>query len=195
VLSYSPEEAALLKKCRSILRQHRRALSGPHPTPLVETLAPGLYANEFPCASKRLWTFYNEGDQAVEGELLAFRPRDGHHFVNLWDDQEAAVSDEGRLRLGIPARAVGAVAELPCILGHDLRSGRVTLTGPVPGAELSITQAGSERTIALPDRAHPIPVELGQGTAPCRVQLLQDGELLDQIWVAGCRREEADHGQ
>ncbi len=43
VQPYTPAEAALLKRCRTLLREHRRALASPQPMPLVDTLAPGIY--------------------------------------------------------------------------------------------------------------------------------------------------------
>jgi len=110
---YTPDEAALLKQCRTIFREHREALHSPEPTPLVETLHPSLLANEFPVAAKRLWTLYNQSDEPLHGPLLQIQPRDGFHLVDLWNNREVPVDQDGRLILTVGPRSVGAVAELP----------------------------------------------------------------------------------
>src|SRR5258708_21824213 len=86
VLTYSPDEAALLKKCSTLFRHHREALASPNPTPLLPTLLPGVYCNEFPAASKRLWTFYNETANAIDAPLMHIQPRPGTHLVDIWNE-------------------------------------------------------------------------------------------------------------
>jgi hypothetical protein len=113
VLTYSPEEAALLKKCRAIFREHRQALRSAQPTPLLQTLVPGVYANEFPGDAKRLWTFYNETGRWVNGPVLEIQPRPGCHYVDVWANQEAEVDAAGCLRVTLGPRSTGAVVELP----------------------------------------------------------------------------------
>ncbi len=112
VLTYSPEEAALLKKCREIFRQHEEALNGATPTPLLPTLHAGVHCNEFIGGGKRFWTFYNDTDHPIDDAVLQIEPRPNTHFVDCWNNRELVVSG-GTLCLSLGARSVGAVVELP----------------------------------------------------------------------------------
>ncbi len=184
VLPYSPGEAALLKKCRTIFREHRQALWNSQPTPLTKTLAPGVYANQFPGETKRLWTFYNETEHRVNGPVLHIQPRPGCHCVNVWANQEAEVDAAGCMRLALGPRSVGAVVELPRLLTYTPDDQQVALVRHVPGAILQICQAGGERSEPVGDRRF---VDLRRWwqnrTESGWVRLLADGELLDQIVV------------
>lgn len=112
-LPFTPEEAALLKRCRTIFREHKAALWSTAPTPLMETLVAGVFANEFPATSRRLWTFYNETDRPVDGPVLKIEPRPHHRYVDLWANRELTPDEAGCLHLSLEPRSVGAVAELP----------------------------------------------------------------------------------
>ena len=184
VLTYAPEEAALLKKCRTIFREHLEALNAPAPTPLVATAQPGVYANEFPAPGKRLWTFYNENDRAVQGPVLHIEPRPGWHCIDVWREREAPVDGDGRLSLEIEGHGIGAVVELPRRLLFDPQAERIALAQPLPGATIQIRQAGREWSVAA-DNA---PLEVRRlytvGGAPLLVRLLKGNELLDQLIVS-----------
>lgn len=191
VLTYAPEEAALLKKCRTIFREHLEALNAPAPTPLLATLQAGVYANEFPAPGKRLWTFYSENDRAVDGPILRIAPRPGWHCVDVWREREAPVDRDGRLSLEIEGHGVGAVVELPRWLRFDPQSEQIALAQPLPGATIQVRQAGQEWSVA----ADGAPLEIRRlraaHEAPLLIRLLQGNELLDQIVVPGQEEHDA----
>ena len=112
-LPFTPDEAALLKKCRTILRDHHRAVWGSQPTPLVPVLQPGVCCNEFQGERERLWTFYNSTTERVEGPLLPLVRRPGFQYRNVWADQEIQWEDSDCLPLSLDPLDCGAVAELP----------------------------------------------------------------------------------
>jgi hypothetical protein len=182
VQPYTPAEAALLKRCRTLLREHRRALASPQPTPLIDTLAPGIYANVFPGATKRLWTLYNETDSLVDAPVLHIQPRQGYHLVDVWAGQEIVPDAAGNVRLALAPRAVGALAELPQLLRYVDAERQIALAEPPNDAEVQISAGGSTWS-------QPAGQPIGMGSwlglsTPLLVRLLQQGELLDQIVVA-----------
>ncbi len=164
VLTYSPEEAALLKQCRTLFRQHRQALNSPTPTPLIPTLVPGVYCNEFPADSKRLWTFYNETDETVDAPVVQIQPRAGTHLVDIWNERALTAEADGRITLTLPPHSLGAVVEYPSLL-QQTRSGisfSPLLRGEGPGV-----------------RADGAQIETLAGA----VRLIRDGEIFDQIII------------
>jgi len=182
VQPYIPAEAALLKRCRTLLREHRRALASPQPTPLIDTLAPGIYANVFPGATKRLWTLYNETDSLVDAPVLHIQPRQGYHLVDVWAGQEIVPDAAGNVRLALAPRAVGALAELPQLLRYVDAERQIALAEPPNDAEVQISAGGSTWSQSA---GQPIGMGSWLGlSTPLLVRLLQQGELLDQIVVA-----------
>lgn len=180
---YTPGEAALLKRCRTIFREHRLALRSSEPTPLVVTLHPHVLANLFPAEEKRLWTLYNDADQPADGALLQIEPREGVHWVDLWNNREVEVDEAGRLRLALGPRAVGAVAELPRLLSYDPVKDQVQVAKRVPGSSLQLLNPAGH-VCSLPAEGK---VRLGDRLAGAGafqiLRLLADGELLDQIEI------------
>ena len=112
-LPFTPEEAGLLKKCRTILREYQATIWGAQPTPLVPVLQPGVYCNEFGGDEKRVWIFYNSTGQQVQGPLLSLSPRPGFHYMDLWNNREMICEQEDCLSLALEPYQVGAVVEEP----------------------------------------------------------------------------------
>ena len=183
VLTYSPEEAALLKRCRTLFRRHRQALASPNPTPLIPTLCDGVYCNEFPAANKRLWTFYNARDAAVSAAVLQVTARAATHFVDVWTDEPLALDAQGRLRLTLGPKAVGAVVEFPRWLAYAPEARRLHVAAAAQGAAVTLSQAGFEWSDA-PEGDHldlaTTPIGAGQRVV---ARLVAGGEVLDQIVV------------
>lgn len=182
VLTYAPEEAALLKKCATLLRQHRAALWCSAPTPLVETLAVGVYANQFPGEQKRLWTFYNANEHAVDAPVIQVTPRPGCHFVDIWHGREVIPDAAGRLTLCLEAKSVGAVVELPRLIQYHKEDARFTLPENTDAA-LVVTALDAPGTAFEAGREASAGAILARLQGPWLVQAVQDGEVLDQIII------------
>lgn len=187
VLTYAPEEAALLKKCATLLRQHRSALWCSAPTPLVETLAAGVYANSFPGEHKRLWTFYNTNDQVVDAPVLQVTPRPGCHFVDIWHGYELTQNAEGRLTLRLEAKSVGAVVELPRLIQYHEKDARLTLAENSEAAMVVNTPAAAGATFQA-GRATTVGELQARLQGPWLVRAVKDGEVLDQITLQAGHR-------
>lgn len=111
-LPYAPDEAALLKKCRTIFREHETAMNTDTPTPLLPTLVDGVYCNEFAAPEERLWTFYNDTDAPIDAAVLRIEQRAGTRLVDAWNGGAADV-ENGALRVKLAAKSVGCVVEVP----------------------------------------------------------------------------------
>jgi hypothetical protein len=189
VLTYSPDEAALLKKCRIILKEQRQALWSGQPTPLLKTLAPGVYANEFPGATKRLWTFYNEHDQPVSGPFLRIQPRADCHYVDVWNDRESQLDGDGCLHLHLAPRTVGAVVELPRLLTQEA-DGQIAVRSPVANATFHVHQSRLDWQGSVESsQGRSLRSLLANRSGTALVRLLADGELLDQIVLSSDKEQ------
>jgi hypothetical protein len=177
-LPYTPGEAALLKKCRTIFRENLSALNSPKPTPCVETGAEGVYANEFPVDEKRMWTFYNAREQEFRGEIPAVRPREGFHLVDAWNRREAWVTEDGCLWLEIEPGEVGCVVEFPRLIEMYQAGDAVGVNRAVEGGRLVVRVDGLEREMtANPDER----LELARAARQGEARLMRGNEMVD--WV------------
>lgn len=179
-LPYTPAEAALLKKCRTIFRENLNALSGAAPTPLVETCHPGLFANEFAGNARRMWTLYNQTDQDVTGELLPCLPRPGHHWVDVWHESAAGVSLQGKLIATVQRHAVGCVVEYPQLIELNREQSACRVRAPA-GDSLCIRTDSYTEQHTLGAAADWIALPRTRGTRA--VRLMQGREVLDQIFL------------
>jgi hypothetical protein len=112
-LPFTPDEAALLKKCRTIFREYQSVIWGAQPTPFVPVLNQGVYCNEFQGDVKRVWILYNSTGQRVQGPLLPVTPRPGYRYRNLWQEREIFFEPGGYLPIDLEPYQVGAVVEQP----------------------------------------------------------------------------------
>jgi hypothetical protein len=180
ILPYTPVEAALVKKCSTIFHENRLAVNSPNPTPLLETLVDGLYANEFPSETKRMWTFYNENDHPISGGILHVEPRENTHFVDVWNECELNFSQGTIQASNIAARDVGCVIEYPRLI--EISSNGVRIPNPKPGMWLVIRKAGNQSTLAVINADW---VELSLRPGKMVIKLVMDSEVVDQISMSG----------
>lgn len=177
-LPYTSQEAALLKKCRTIFRENRQAVNCEAPVPLVETTITGLWANEFPGQAKRMWTFYNEGDRPAQGGGLPITARPGCHFVDVWSGREVAPPD-GLLNVHVAAQSVGCVVESPCLIALSPDRQQVQVAD-IPGSAQVVLESGPERRVLPLAGGAWLPLD---GTGRGIIKVLRDGEVLDQVCI------------
>ncbi|WP_340111810.1 formylglycine-generating enzyme family protein [Maribellus mangrovi] len=66
-------------------------------TPLVSTLADNVYVNKWPHNDKTIYTIYNLRPEGVFEPLFEVNQEDDFHFVDLWNHQEAVLTEvEGK---------------------------------------------------------------------------------------------------
>ena len=179
-LPYTPGEAALLKKCRTIFRENLDALNGDFPTPLIDTLHPDLFANEFAGGSRRMWTFYNQGQRAIAGQLLQFVPRPNHHLVDVWHGCEAQATPEGILMGRIGATDVGCIVEHPAIIEVDTKKMTFRLCGATGDESVQIgSDQGGYDALAPAKQWTALP----KSRRTQHIRLMRGPRVVDQIYL------------
>jgi len=112
--SYDERARAVLSKCLAICHEYADCFTTMYPQPLVATLQPGLFANQFPTESRTLWTLYNATYTSIEGPAIALRHVPGARYHDLWNDRELRPQIEGdtaRLRLRVDPHDLGCVVQ------------------------------------------------------------------------------------
>ena len=177
-LPFTSSEASLLKRCRDIFRENKAAVNSAAPTPLIETLVEGLFANEFPAQSKRMWTFYNENDHPITGEVLAVQPRPGFHFVDVWNNRGLKSEQNQALSLEIGPKQAGCVIEYPELI--EVSESGVRVKNPQPNTEIVILDRGGTKKYPVTDGVCIVPAQKVENAV---IKLLQEGEVLDQVFT------------
>ncbi len=112
--SYDDRARALLKKCLAISHEYADCFTTMYPQPLVATLQPGLFANQFPTESRTLWTLYNATYTSIEGPALAVKHIPGARYYDVWNDRELTPEMDGQmavLRLRVDPHDLGCVVQ------------------------------------------------------------------------------------
>jgi len=89
---FAPETRDTIRRCHSILRAHSLAFSSDDATPLVPTLAEGVYANRFESDDEVVFTLYNARHTTFEGAVLPLPQGCAGPVLDLWNGGEAGVS-------------------------------------------------------------------------------------------------------
>ena len=105
---FQPETLATIRKCHTILRQHKDAFTSDNPTPLVQTEMAGVYANLFPTDRKLVYTLYNSRHRTVSGPVLSVRDHRGARRLDAWNDRELS-TDGGIVSLSIGPRDISCI--------------------------------------------------------------------------------------
>lgn len=179
-LPYTPAEAALVKKCRTIFRDNLDALNGDSPTPLIETLQPSLFTNEFAGAAQRMWTFYNAGECPVAGRLLQLTPQPDHHMVDVWHGCHAQVAPEGILTGRIEPHSVGCIVEYPICIDVDRRQMMFRLRHFVGDEVVEIGNEQCGYDTLTPSTQW---MKLPCSRWPQHIRLMRGRRVIDQVYV------------
>lgn len=183
-LPYTPEAARRLRAYSRICRENQSVLLGAAPTPLVETLHPSVYANEFAGPEKRLWMVYNESDSPISGPILPIQLRPDRHWIELFSNSVVEVQD-GALYLDLLPHGLVVIVELPSHLEWIEKKLRLT-NGLATEASLELVrgEATEAFTISAAEMIGSILDLTGRVARfgqPRHLRLLAGGELLDQI--------------
>ncbi|MCD6351649.1 MAG: hypothetical protein J7M26_05980, partial [Armatimonadetes bacterium] len=84
---FSDDALELLRKVFRIEHEHADAFTSSRVTPLLPTLKPGVWANEFLTDGERVITLYNSLHHTVRGELLRVLHRPGARYFDAWNDK------------------------------------------------------------------------------------------------------------
>jgi len=176
----------------TILRENADAFASRDCTPLIPTLAPGVYANRFRTKQKTVYTLYNATGHSFFGPALDIKLDPGDHVLDLVTCQPPAVRMNGNratITLYLPRDRVACLVALRQRLTVE-RAGE-TLTVRIPDLDAppeSLRLALCDRDGQLFDTRRvqpntPSTFELdkypGNSPAPACLKLLDAGRLVD----------------
>ena len=98
-----------------VLEENGDAFSNKNNTPLIATLLPRVYANQFRAADKSITLIYNARKFTVDEPVLKVLSDAQHHYFDLLNNRELTVS-ENTLSMLMHSGDVAAVARLPKVL-------------------------------------------------------------------------------
>jgi len=161
-----------------MLQENTDAFQSRFAEPLIPTLVPRLYANQFENGDKRIVTFHNATGHTIDQPVFAITPDSEYHYMDLLSGQAItpfATGGHHALKLKMARDSTRVVARLR----HRLQV--VDQKGQVKG-----DPAGLVIVAAAPDGS-PIArfepgetLTLGPGTAqPLLLKLLREGQLVD----------------
>jgi hypothetical protein len=90
---FGEQTRANIRRCHAILKKHQDAFASDDVTPLVPTLAPGVYANRFESADEIVFTLYNARHTTLEGPVLSVPEGASGAVLDEWNGGEARRSD------------------------------------------------------------------------------------------------------
>ncbi len=109
---FDPAARAFLRRAFAILHEQRDAFASADVEPLVQTLAPTLYANRFRAGGKTVWTLYNAAFTTFRGDALRVPYAAGLRYAEAFSGGPIQPRVEGAwavLPLTLGPRAVGCV--------------------------------------------------------------------------------------
>lgn len=124
-VGWNPRDRSLLRSMLPIQRRYAALFAGEAWTPLVPTLADGVFASLWEAPGLRLWTLVNRNERAVEGPLLRVPATGAESIHDLFHGTGAVVvrdAGEATLHGRLPPRGLGGfVAGTAATLGADFR--------------------------------------------------------------------------
>jgi hypothetical protein len=118
-----------------VLEENGDAFSNKNSTPLIATLLPWVYANQFHAADKSVTLIYNARKFTVDEPVLKVLSDAGYHYFDLLNNRELSVDDNAISLLMHPGD-VAALARLPKVL--SLQNNKVVISKIPANAALTI---------------------------------------------------------
>lgn len=109
---YSEDAAEFLRRAFAILHDYRDAFCSDDVAPLIPTLRPTVYANEFRGPQHTAWTLFNAEYRTFRGDLLRVPHEAGTRYVDAFSGEEIAARVEDRtavVSVELGPRGVGCV--------------------------------------------------------------------------------------
>jgi len=196
--SWADEQYKYWGQTLRILRENTHNFVASEYTPLIPVSEENIWVNKWPGAEKTIYTIFSIIPEGFEGYLFEVVPKEGYHFVDLWNNEELEpknVNGQWKLKVStgaFPASdlgtnnegAVGAIAMLPEVLNIKLESDRLTVDAhkgnqirvyagnPEYGKEYLELSAGRQEISLLE--------HFGRYEGKFVLQLLKDDILVDQ---------------
>jgi len=199
---YEAEQYRFLGRTSMILRENTSVFRSLDFKPLVNTHRDSLWINEWPSATKRLFTLFSLKPEGYRGPLMEIQPKEGYHWVDLWHHEEANVRKVGeknllsgtvdpfdRYTLGTNNEGqAGCFAELPVKVRAQLNSNNLMIN--TDGASQVRVWAGNPSydkepvVLASGEQTMNVSEVFGRFEGKIVIQAFMGNELLDETSVA-----------
>ncbi len=192
------EEFAYLGKTTKILRENSSAFLSLNWNPLIPTLTDSIWVNQWPTATKTLYTVFSLKPEGWNAPLFEGPQATGMHYVSLWNHEElnpvrignkqyVRTTVDGFSRAWLDTRREGnvdCIAQLPTFLDVRLVMDSLRI-GASTGKKIIVwagTPSYNTRSVEFPIGTRTISLiqYLGRHEEKCVVQLFDDTELLDE---------------
>lgn len=185
-LPFTRAETDLLRKCRSLLREHRAAINSSSVTPLLPTDTQEVWVNEFAGEEMRVWTIMAPRATSHPATIAA-QLRLGCHLVDVWNR---------KMLPGVPGEAIrvpgfegisGAIVEYPSLLEYDRQTDTAKLKSGAENVKVLWNSGRQTLPCAVIQQKVVIPAS---SCLDGWLQAVKGDEILDQIEIN--RREPAN---
>ena len=114
---YNDRTMPIMRRALQLQKQFAHLYNSDSITPMIETEAAEIYANEFddPESKQTLWTLYNGRFQTYRGAVLKVPYQPGDQFKDVWNDRILTPEIQGNyavLALELPPQMVGAILRI-----------------------------------------------------------------------------------
>ncbi len=109
---FAPETRAMIRRCHALLLEHQEAFASDDVTPLVPTLAEGIYANRFVGPIETVYTLYNARHTSYDGPVLAL-PQGTSEALDAWSGGTVLAAEDypggHAIRVRLAPQSVGCI--------------------------------------------------------------------------------------
>lgn len=181
-----------------ILRENTTNFVSHDYTPLIPTTSDNIWVNRWNTEDKTIYTIYSLIPEGYKGLLFEVEPREGRHFVDLWNHREVEPKQENnqwlveveteafqKTWLGTNNEgAIGCIAEFPVLLKVS-RQSDVLKVNASTGDEIRVWAGVPDYTkkpLTLAPGEHSIRLmeHFGRFEGRFIIQLFEDNILIDQ---------------
>ena len=189
-----------LAKILMIQRENAGNFTQQNWVPLVKTTTDSIFVNYWPAENKSVYTIFSLIPQGFNKPLFEVQPKQGFHFVDLWNHEPLQLDTIGNRIYAIAdvesfsekylgtnnEGAVGAIAEFPELLkvAFNLPKDELTFSAP-KGDSIKIYAGmpgykGKWKSFPVDGQTIRLIKEFGREEGKFVVQLFENGELADE---------------
>lgn len=195
------EQYKYLGRTSRILRENTFNFTNGRYTPLIPATRDSIWVNQWQLPGKTIYTIYSIIPQGYTGHLFEVTPRQGTHFVDLWNHElrepallngkymvEAETHSFDQKYLGTNNEGeVDCIAQLPTLISARLEGDRLTIQSP-KGPDILIWAGSPEygkTPVKLAGGSHTVSLsqKLGRFEGKFIIQLMDNGILQDETLV------------
>ena len=191
------DEYRYLGRTTRILRENTNNFTAKNYTPLISTTRDSIWVNEWPSASKTIYTIYSILPGGYKDSLFKIKNKPATHFVDIWHHEELKTQQENSdfviaqtdafnaSWLGTNNEgAVDCIAQLPQLLQSNL-SGDVLTISATEGTQIKLwagEPSYDKKPVLLKPGKHSIHLSeiFGRYEGKFVIQLFNDEEFLDE---------------